>query len=135
MGWQCITTRLAGSTLSRELRGKLASVLITPQQLGGLTIGSDANDAQIGLGIGIHVLEVFASACDDENLADDGGGIKAQGDGADDVIITLASEIFCCINYMFRCESKDFQQRPGGARVAELVIDADASDRGGQLLA
>ena len=27
-----------------------------------------------------------------------------------------------------------FLQRPGGARVAELVIDADASDRGGQFL-
>ena len=36
---------------------------------------------------------------------------------------------------MFRCESKGFQQRPGGARAAELVIDADASDRGWQLLA
>ena len=69
-----------------EFGGKLAAVLITPQQLGKLPVGSDADNAQIGFRIGIHVLEILAGACDNENLANDIGSVKAQRNGTDDFV-------------------------------------------------
>ena len=44
------------------------------------------DDAQIGFGVGIHILEILAGAGDDKDLTDDGSGIKAQRNGADHVI-------------------------------------------------
>ena len=55
--------------VGRKFGGELAAVGVAPQQLGSLSVGSDADDAQVGLGIGVHVLEVFAGAGDNENLA------------------------------------------------------------------
>ena len=69
-----------------QLGGELAAVLVAPQQLGGGAVLGDADDAQIVLRVLLHILEVFAGAGDDKVLADEGSGVKAGGDGADDVV-------------------------------------------------
>ena len=67
-----------------ELGGEFAAVGVAPQQLSSLTVGSNANDAQIGFRVCVHILEILAGSGDDEDFADDSGGVKAQRDGTDD---------------------------------------------------
>ena len=69
-----------------KLGGEFASVLVAPQQLGSLAILGNADDAQIGFGITLDVLEILAGTGDDKDLTDDGSGIKAQRNGADDMV-------------------------------------------------
>ena len=72
--------------MSRELRGKLAAILVSPQQLSSLTVSRNADDAKIGFRVAIHILKIFASAGDYENLAYDSGGVEAQRNCANHMI-------------------------------------------------
>ncbi len=69
-----------------EFGGKLSAVGVAPQQFRSLTVGSDADNAQIALGVGIHILKILARAGDDEDFARNRGHVKAQRDGAPDCI-------------------------------------------------
>src|SRR5699024_8161375 len=65
-----------------QLAGEPAAVLVAPQQFGGGAVGGDSDDPEVGLGVLLHIFEVFAGAGDDEVLAGQGLGVKAGGDGA-----------------------------------------------------
>ena len=75
------------SSLYRSIiGGKLATILVAPQQFGGLAVFCDTHDTQIGLGITVNILEILAGAGDDKNLTDDRSGIKAQRNRANHIV-------------------------------------------------
>lgn len=75
------------SSLYRSIiGGKLATILVAPQQFGSLTVFCDTHDTQIDLGITVNILEILAGAGDDKNLTDDRSGIKAQRNDTDHMI-------------------------------------------------
>ena len=72
--------------VGRKFGSELAAVLVTPEQLSGLPIRCNADNAQISFRIIIDVLEILTGAGNDKDFADDRSGIKAQRDGADNVV-------------------------------------------------
>ena len=50
-----------------EFGGEFAAVFVAPQQFRGFAVGSNADNAQVCFGIGVHVLEILAGAGDNEN--------------------------------------------------------------------
>ena len=63
-----------------QLAGEPAAVRVTPQQLGGLPVPGDTEQAQVFCRVILYVLEILPGAGDEEILPRQGGGLKAGGD-------------------------------------------------------
>ena len=81
--------------MGRKLGSKLPTVFEAPQKLSILPILGNADNAQIGFGVGNDVLKILPRAGDDKDLPRQSVGIKAQRDGADDLMhIQILGNLF-----------------------------------------